>query len=95
MTTATTRSDAPTPSRVDVLISDLQRQDSLRLDVDATTPVAELLGRSRAEMALPPDVAFQMRDDGTARLLHPGQKVGEVAREGKANLTVQPDARLG
>ena len=63
--------------------------------VAAETPVAEVIGLSKAQMTLPPNVPWLLRDNSTARLLRGDQPVGEVAREGKVDLTLQPDASLG
>ena len=46
-------------------------------------------------MTLPPNVPWLLRDNSTARLLRGDQPVGDVAREGKVDLTLQPDASLG
>ena len=63
--------------------------------VRPTTPVADLIGLSRSRLALPPVVDFQMRDNWSSRLLDNDQQIGDVAREGKVELTLQPDVRLG
>ena len=84
---------ASTP--VDVTISDLNGQDELEFpQMDPATPVGDLIGMSRTRMELSPSVEWQIRDDGTARLLRRDQRIGEVATDGKVKLTMQPDARL-
>lgn len=94
MSTTLERTDLP--ETVDVFVSDLTRQQKLHLEeVGVSTAAAEVAGWSKARMALAPDVEFVLRDDSTARLLNPQQPVGELAREGRVELTLQPDARLG
>ena len=82
--------------RVEVRVSDLVGQQHMEIhDVDPATPVADIIGASRVQMALLPSVEWQLRDELTSRLLRRDQPIGDVASEGRVELTVQPDARLG
>ncbi len=86
----------PTRKPIEVRISDLIGQRHLELsDVDPSTPVSDIVGESRVRFSLMPSVDWQLRDGGTSRLLRSDQSIGDVAVEGKVDVTVQPDARLG
>lgn len=87
----------PTPTAVvDVEVSDVFGQQSLEFEsLDAATPIADVLGESRSRLALAPEVEWQVQDARTARLLRREQTLGDVAREGKVELKMLPDARLG
>ena len=81
---------------VDVLVKDQLDQQRFRLErVDARTPAGDLVGLSRSRMTLPLDVEYIPRDNPTSRLLRSDQPVGDVAVEGRVDVTLQPDARLG
>ena len=81
---------------VDVTVTDLVGQEELVLPrMDPATPVGDLIGISRTRMGLSPSVEWQIRDNGTARLVPRDQAVGELATEGRLDVTMQPDARLG
>ena len=84
------------PDSIDVEVKDLTGQQTLNLKgVKPETPVADLIGLSMAHLSLPPSVEWLLRDDRTSRLLRHDQTIGEVSRESKADLAIQPDARLG
>ena len=81
---------------VEVEVSDVIGQQRVRFPaVEPSTPVGDFVGLAKSRLALPPVVDFQMRDNPTSRLLHSEQTVGEFARQGKVDLTLQPDVRLG
>ena len=81
---------------VEVEVYDVIGQQKVRFsDVEPSTPVGDLIGPASSRLALPATVDFQMRDNSTSRLLHSEQSLGEVARQGKVDLTLQPDVRLG
>ena len=84
-----------TPDLIDVEVQDVTGQQTLSLKgVKRETPIVDLIGMSQAHMSLPP-VAYLMRDEFTSRVLRHTQTVGEVSRERRANLTIQPDAKMG
>ena len=81
---------------VGVMVSDLDGQETLEFpDLDPGTPIGDVLGLSASKMAVSPDVKWLLRDNRTGRLLRKEQTVGEVARERRADLTMQPDSILG
>jgi hypothetical protein len=81
---------------VGVLVSDLDKQETLEFpDLDPETPIGDVLGMSASSMAVSPDVKWLLRDNRTGRLLRKEQTVGEVARDRRADLTMQPDSILG
>ena len=83
-------------SSIDVRVQDLVGQRWVDLsDLDPATPVAEILEESTTRLDLSWGVEWQARDRGTARLLRDDQTVGEFAVEGRVELTLQPDPRLG
>ena len=96
MTTTLLEPQNRNDGNVEIEVSDVVGQQRIRIkDVRPTTPVSDLIGISKSRLALPPVVDFQMRDNLSSRLLNNDQEIGEVAREGKAKLTLQPDIRLG
>ena len=69
-----------------VLLEGLQR----------SATVAEIRARAQSQLRLPPDVIWNLRDEGTGRLLHDDQRLGEFANgEPQIELRLQPDAGLG
>lgn len=81
---------------LEVEVSDLIGQQRVRFNnVAPETPIEDLLGLSKTKLSLPPVVDWWLRDNASARLLRNDEVVGDVAREGKVDLTLQPDVRLG
>ena len=98
MVASTLEQVAPLPADdlIEVHLQDFSGFQRLRLNrIKKSTQVSELIGMSRASFQLPPEVEWQLRDSRTSRLLRQDQPVGDVAREGLADLTLQPDVRLG
>lgn len=85
------------PRFVDVEIRDLTGQQTVRLKgLRPETPIADIMGLSKAGMTLPPSTEWNLRDERSSRLLRQEQTIGEVAgRQNMAELRIQPEARLG
>jgi len=95
MTTATL-SGGP-PGTIDVEVSDpTGHQQVLLQGIAATTTAQEVTMMAIASMQLPPNVQWDIRDEGSSRLLSEDQPIGEVARETAPHVRVQlqPDAGL-
>lgn len=90
------RRSGPPGEALEVKVRDFLGHRTVTLrDLDPDTPALDLLGYSKTSLGLPPDVEWQLRDNATARIVRPNQPIGAVARQGKADLTAQPDAHLG
>ncbi len=86
----------PPSELIDVQVKDLSGHQRMRINrLKASTRIRELIGMSQASMSVPPGIDWLLRDSRTSRLLRHDQSVGEAAHEGFADLTLQPDARLG
>ncbi len=93
---ATLESGIGTVGTVEVEVSDFLGQETLLLgSLPPDTQAADVLGISRSRLETPPDVDFMLRDSASSTLLRADQPIGDVAREGKVSLRMQPDARLG
>lgn len=64
-------------------------------EVDVTTSVESLVALAREHLPLHDRVEYTLRDEQTARLLHPESTILEVARAEEISLSVLPDPRLG
>lgn len=81
---------------VDVEVFDFLGQDSIEFgQMESSTPAGDLLGLSRSRLQALPNVDYTLRDTESSRLLRSDQPIGDVARQGKVSLRLQPDARLG
>jgi hypothetical protein len=65
--------------------------------VRPTTTANEILAMAMSEMQLPPNVTWDLRDEGTSRLLNEKQPLSDLADEEAPHvrLTMQPNAGLG
>jgi hypothetical protein len=65
--------------------------------LSASVSIAEVRARAQSELRLPSDVPWNLRDDGTGRLLQDSQRLNEFIGENSTlvELSMQPDAGLG
>lgn len=62
----------------------------------STTTVAEIRARAMSELRLTDQVDWNLRHDGSGRLLRENQHLGDIGDlERQVTLTMQPDAGLG
>lgn len=80
-----------------VEVSDPTGQEQVLLEgIRPTATVREVLAMAIADLKLPPNIVWDLRDDETSRLLGPDLPIGEFAAETAPHVraTMQPDAGL-
>jgi len=76
------------------LASNVTRTHSIPVEVDRTLPAGTVTESIADRMALPDEVAWVLRDDGSSVYLDEGRPIGEQIAPG-SSVTITPRAHLG